>query len=501
MSTSDVLTNYVATAVASSPATATVTSADDTATFTSGVRKRSRSRSLEFFNGGSENEEDHINIPAPKKPRGRPRCTQPPTRKARKQNKVATKSTATPGQQNSLQSHGKNAIPMSQSTELPSSTKRFPYQEQLNKVIEQCFDSHLSPSFESLQREVTELREIIVSLASRVTELTSLLSASNKIPVPIPCAQPNQQTFAPNAASPQKTVTAHPLSYSAVASAVTTVVNPDNGASHRNRQSTLVSQQSHDDAVTAMYVDQRRKQQRANNIIITGLPHSDDDTRAVTDLLRSEFEWDVNDWPGVGVTSCRRIGQHRENKVQPLIVTLHNNLQSEYYIKNAKYLRSSSDAVINSSVFINPDLTPSEARAAYELRIQRRQRRQQWEEHVTDRNGTSTSRTFFRCSDKPSISIPSLNTSSSTSKTIHPQPDPNLISNSKSSIPSRLVWSSHQTTNPVPFPVIPTTSISVDNVTSPMSLLTPSPSALPDHHDGVKTSISDSSDRVAGSCP
>jgi hypothetical protein len=240
MSTNDVLTNNVAIAVASSPsATPTVTAADDSVTFTSsGIRKRSRSRSLESFNGGSGNEEDHIVIPAPKKPRGRPRCTQPPTRKARKQNKVASKSTATPTQQNSLQSHGKNAIPMSQVTELPSNKKRFPYQEQVNRVIEQCFDSHLSPNFKSLQREVTELRGIIVSLTSRVTELTSLLSASNKILVPIPCVQSKHQTFAPNAASPQKTVSSYPLSYSAAASTVATIINPDNGASHRNRQST-----------------------------------------------------------------------------------------------------------------------------------------------------------------------------------------------------------------------------------------------------------------------
>jgi len=497
MSSNDVLSSYVS--------TATAAAGDDSETFSSsGILKRSRS--LESFNSCSGDEEDHVTIPLLKKPRGRPRCTQPSTRKSRKQKKVAIKSAVIPSEPIAPQSHGKDAAPTSQVTDISSLTKSFPYQEQLDKAIDQCFVSHFSPSLQCLQQEVTQLREIIVNLSSRVTELTSLLSASGQIPVPNPCIQSEHQTFLPNAAIPQDTVSSHPLSYAAAASTVTrlAVVNRDNSARHLSRQSAhQTAQQSHNDAVTAMYVDQRRKQQRANNIVVTGFRHSDDDTKAVTDLLRSEFEWDAPNWPGINVTSCRRIGQRQENKVQPLIVTLSNNLQSDYYIKNAKLLRGSSDSVISSSVFINPDLTPSEAKAAYELRVQRRQRRLQWEQHLTECGGISTSRTFFRCIDKPLSSLAISSESSSTCNIIPPQPA--LDHTSTSSVPSRLVWSSRQTTTAVPVPVIPHTSCSSSvnnpNLLTSLPSLTPiSPCALP-VQDGVTISVSESSRIAAGSCP
>jgi len=110
---------------------------------------------------------------------------------------------------------------------------------------------------------------------------------------------------------------------------------------------------------------------RANNIVISGLIQSDNDVKSVTNLLSSEFEWDFPDWPGVFVINCRRIGHPVDNKVQPLLVTLSSSQQADYYIKNAKYLRASTDEAVKKSVFINPDLTPSEAKAAYELRVER----------------------------------------------------------------------------------------------------------------------------------
>ena len=134
-----------------------------------------------------------------------------------------------------------------------------------------------------------------------------------------------------------------------------------------------------------MYIDQQRKKRRANNIVISGLPVTDNDAVAVTELLRDEFEWDVTDWPGVSVAKCRRLGMQQQNKVQPLLVTLNSREQAAYYIKNARTLRASNTDIIKNSVYINADLTQSEAKAAYELRIQRK-RRQQKEQ---------TGRTFY----------------------------------------------------------------------------------------------------------
>jgi len=152
------------------------------------------------------------------------------------------------------------------------------------------------------------------------------------------------------------------------------------------------------DAVTAMYVDLNKKQQRSRNIVISGLSATSDDTLRVTELLKTEYEWDVNDWPGVNVARCHRVGKPQINKPQPLIVTLSSSEQAAYYVKNAKFLRGSSDKSVKESVFINADLTPSESKAAYELRLQRRQR-QSRQQARSDQSQQQSGRVFYRSSN------------------------------------------------------------------------------------------------------
>lgn len=132
------------------------------------------------------------------------------------------------------------------------------------------------------------------------------------------------------------------------------------------------------DAVAAMYLDLNKKQQRSNNIVISGLPPSDSDNDAAFQLLQTEFGWDSERWPGASIVKCRRLGKPQLNKVQPLLVTLHSREQAEYHIHNARLLRDSVNLFLNISVseniYINADLTPAEAKAAFELRTQRRER-------------------------------------------------------------------------------------------------------------------------------
>jgi len=284
----------------------------------------------------------------------------------------------------------------------------------------------------SLQQEVSQLRETGVNRVCRVTGLTSLLAASKHDTAPhLQSIQPNSTLLA---TPPQASVTSLPATYATAAAS-----NANAEVSHRRHRSPA-SNQRHDDAVTAMYVDQQRKQQRANNIIFSRLPQTDNEAKTVTELLRSEFEWNLPDWPGVSVTSCRRIGHHQENKVQPLLVTLHNSHQSEYYIRNAKVLRDSRDEVVRSSVFINPDLTPSEARAAYELRLQRRQRRERREHHSTEHNNNSTnSRIFYPSNNRFSSSVSYPVASSHISDLITPELNTHQVN-----IQPKLVWSARQ---------------------------------------------------------
>ena len=191
--------------------------------------------------------------------------------------------------------------------------------------------------------EIRSLREVVTALSAKVNELMSLL-----LPVNIPAQQSN-------------VIEPQPISYAAVVTDSRTNAKPRD---HTTSQ----------DAVTAMYVDLRRKQQRSNNIVITGLQNSDNDAALVTELLQEEFGCDEEMWPGVSVARCQRLGRRQDDKLQPLLVTLDSHDQAEYYIKNARFLRSSNNQEIKRNVYINADLTPSEAKAAYELRMERKRK-------------------------------------------------------------------------------------------------------------------------------
>jgi len=130
-----------------------------------------------------------------------------------------------------------------------------------------------------------------------------------------------------------------------------------NGAKQSDRTNYKPHNQSSQDAVTAMYVDLRRKQQRSNNIVITGLQNSDNDAAFVTESLKEEFSCDTELWPGVSVAWCQRLGKQQDNKLTAmLLVTLDSRDQAEYYIKNASYRRSSNNQEVKSNVYINADL-------------------------------------------------------------------------------------------------------------------------------------------------
>jgi hypothetical protein len=354
-------------------------------------------------------------------------------------------------------------------------------QDHIYRAVKQCLDENHSSYIKALHNEVGQLRDMVVNLASRVSELNSQLSAYVSYSAPhIQSAQPDSLPPAISSTLP---------SINATATAAPTIVNTNRDDStssvniSRQRPPTAPNQQRHDDAVTAMYLDQKRKQLRACNIIISGLPNSDNDLKTATELLRSEFEWDFSDYPGVTVTSCRRIGRCQENKIQPLLVTLADSRQSDYFIRNAKYLRGSSDDTVQSSVFINADLTLSEARAAYELRLLRRQRQQQSDQHPGKQQANSTnSRIIFRSNNyKLSASSTCPAASTHTTDTITSQPTQLPV------IPSRLVWS-------VPQPMTAVSSINPAVPTGEINLASVNPSH-------TKIQVDDSSTIIAGSSP
>ena len=203
--------------------------------------------------------------------------------------------------------------------------------------------------------EIKNLRDVVTTLSAQVSELVSSLSST--------ITTSSRQS---GADEPQ------PTTYAAVAS------DSNINSHHNSSNSAPISQnpkprdQTNQDAVTSMYVDLLRKQHRSNNIVVSGLQYSDNDAVLVTKLLEEEFGCDTELWPGVSVARCQRLGREQNNKIRPLLVTLDSRDQAEYYIKNARYLRSSNNPEVKCNVYINADLTPSEAKAAYEMRMERK---------------------------------------------------------------------------------------------------------------------------------
>lgn len=337
----------------------------DRADETSNMRSRVRTRSV-------DDADDADYAVVTKKPRGRrpkPAATvftvsKPKIKKNNTKSKTAkcNEETATNDCLDDNATQTKRNCP----TQSPTTTCPVDF-SRLGEMVSQCVAATLVP----VQQELQQLREIVTKLSAQVSEF----SAANKISSE--CRQCHDD-LTQQGSYIQKSQMNYAAAVVTMADASQHLL-PTAGSGEGFRRSGQQPSSQHEatqEAVTAMYIDQQRKQRRANNIVISGLPTTDNDVMAVTKLLRDEFEWDVADWPGVSVAKCRRLGVQKQNKVQPLLVTLDSREQAAYYIKNARILRSSNSDTIKNSVYINADLTQSEAKAAYELRIQRKRRQQ-----------------------------------------------------------------------------------------------------------------------------
>ena len=135
--------------------------------------------------------------------------------------------------------------------------------------------------------------------------------------------------------------------------------------------------------MTSVYIDLSLKEQKACNVVISGLESGQNDSEAVNKLLHTEFGYNKP------IARCRRVGRPSSDRVQALVATLESKEDAKYLIENARQLRHSQSDIVRSQIYINADLTPAEARAAYELRCRRRERNQ-------NQPQTSTSRVFYR---------------------------------------------------------------------------------------------------------
>lgn len=102
------------------------------------------------------------------------------------------------------------------------------------------------------------------------------------------------------------------------------------------------------------------------------------DRSAFSELCQSEFNINAD------IASTKRLGQLKTDKIQPLLVTLNQVDQAQQLIGSARRLRQSKVAAIRDHVYINPNQTKAEAEAAYQLRVERRLKKQRRSESSTD---------------------------------------------------------------------------------------------------------------------
>lgn len=122
-----------------------------------------------------------------------------------------------------------------------------------------------------------------------------------------------------------------------------------------------------------MYVDLEDKRRRSKNFIVSGLsPNSSSDTTLICDLLHSEFNWSHSELEAE-IVHCKRIGKQQTGRVQPILVACQSRDTADYFTSNAKRLRRSSSDAVREKVYISADLTPSESKAAFEIRCKRRE--------------------------------------------------------------------------------------------------------------------------------
>ena len=112
---------------------------------------------------------------------------------------------------------------------------------------------------------------------------------------------------------------------------------------------------------------------RCRNVVISGVAPNPtlDDCEVVKSLLEEE----LNLKPYIDRDSCKRIGRAAAAPTgtpRKILVTLRSPADAADILKVAKNLRLSTDPTVKSNIYINKDLSPEEAKAAYEKREKRR---------------------------------------------------------------------------------------------------------------------------------
>jgi len=121
---------------------------------------------------------------------------------------------------------------------------------------------------------------------------------------------------------------------------------------------------------------------RKSNVVICGLPEpvvADENEKREADRITviNMFEEHLDVKPSLSHLGCVRLGklETHNHKPRKLLVHLSSEVAATSILKSASLLRRSDDPVIASSIFVNPDFCPADAKIAYEKRQRKRERR------------------------------------------------------------------------------------------------------------------------------
>jgi hypothetical protein len=177
--------------------------------------------------------------------------------------------------------------------------------------------------------------------------------------------------------------------------------------------------------------ENKRKIARQANVVISGLPMNTQKTDAelVQQLFKDELSIQSN------IVSCQRLGKPSSGKTQLLKVCTTGAKEAAGVLAGAKRLRHSADNYISKNVFINRDMTKSEAEAAYQARQRRRhkdssqqQQQQSSQQLISDQKLTKDGVGKSQLSSDGQVDSLITQQASSSIATTHPTASPQFTS-------------------------------------------------------------------------
>lgn len=261
---------------------------------------------------------------------------------------------------------------------------------QSNEDASDCRDE-----MQALKSEITVLKNTVSVLSSKLEFVLSFLGINE-------C--PSINHAGPSTASsvtdfPELAGTSTHVSTALPSASATTSLPSSasltNTMSYRDAVRTKLVESMKSELLSAVHTELNIKNKRSNNVVIHGLPSTTGavgtDLEHVRDFINVEFCNSGFDWD---IAACHRLGQRRGNKsgstasvnaaailnadgsmrFLPLLVTLRCSQQAKYLVENARKLRHSTSEYTRLNIFINPDMTVAESKAAYDQRCRRRER-------------------------------------------------------------------------------------------------------------------------------